>query len=795
MTVALTRVRPLKHFGHRMLADLPALFMLRKFFLDQGLDVAHIKVMFTGDPGATLCFQQLVLMPVTFYSKWFNSGQGPDLNMWGAPEMLFDMDAVHLDMVGHIRASLGLESNLPFAPTGNQTRIVVASRDAAARKRHGHRQQRLLLNEGDLVKALSGLPGVQVEQIEFTSLTMPEVVRLLNTTSLFVGYHGAAFDNCVFLPRGAYILEILPQGTTHAPLYPTLAHRTGKEFVRYVNTNVTRQSCQRVDKDGKDYQQEKCLDHVADLMIDVGAVLSLVKSVLQVQSSALTLHEFDNYRTVAKSSLVDESLFGSSKTTASCTDDKSISSPANSRGKFYEPALVNHTQKQQEAVKLHEADLQRMLTTANVTTAQQVQTFKQAAEERMDLDRAAAKARKERMLRLKYETELQAPATECDKIKTAADHATLSHAGQLLQEEKDEVKHMNKMVQYAKCMSVRDKQVQEKREMMLAEESEEKHKDLMMEIERVRAVEAYQARDVQRREEQARSAAILREQLAERERQRLRELEQRDQERQQMVAELARLQEEETAAARAKRQRASALMQEVAGANAEQIRRKRLLAQQELEEEARIAQYIVQKDAREQALAAEAASVAHARELEVARLRSMQEKQADHQSEQDETRARRYQEAKEREWRAKERAAAERQATMMADLAAAREHQMRAKLVAQSQMAAVEQEEFKRVLQVNQEKAAQEHSQAITQQTIAEAYKKDLLGQIQAREETNRAERLSYLEEGKKLRQVQQHEKALLEQVKQQKLEELAAGGVPEKYCAELARLNIRSAK
>jgi capsular polysaccharide biosynthesis protein len=63
---------------------------------------------------------------------------------------------------------------------------------------------------------------------------MLEAVKLLNTTTLLVGYHSAAFNNCVFLPRGAYILEILPQGTTNAPLYPTLAHRTGKEFVRCV---------------------------------------------------------------------------------------------------------------------------------------------------------------------------------------------------------------------------------------------------------------------------------------------------------------------------------------------------------------------------------------------------------------------------------------------------------------------------------------------------------------------------------------------------------------------------------
>jgi hypothetical protein len=61
-----------------------------------------------------------------------------------------------------------------------------------------------------------------------------------------------------------------------------------------VNNDVTRQSCQRVNKDGKSYKQEKCVDNLADLMVDVDAVLSLVKSVLQVQASAMTRYEFDN---------------------------------------------------------------------------------------------------------------------------------------------------------------------------------------------------------------------------------------------------------------------------------------------------------------------------------------------------------------------------------------------------------------------------------------------------------------------------------------------------------------------
>jgi hypothetical protein len=48
---------------------------------------------------------------------------------------------------------------------------------------------------------------------------------------------------------------------------------------------------------------------------------------------------------------------------------------------------------------------------------------------------------------------------------------------------------------------------------------------------------------------------------------------------------------------------------------------------------------------------------------------------------------------------------------MMADLSAARESQMRRKLMAQATMAEVEQAEFRRVLEVNREKQMQDMSQ------------------------------------------------------------------------------------
>jgi hypothetical protein len=85
------------------------------------------------------------------------------------------------------------------------------------------------------------------------------------------------------------------------------------------------------------------------------------------------------------------------------------------------------------------------------------------------------------------------------------------------------------------------------------------------------------------------------------------------------------------------------LLLQVAASNAQQIARKHQLAEQEEEEEARIADYIRQKDAREQALAAQKAAVAHSKEMEVARLRALQEKVLDTRSQEDELRARRYQ--------------------------------------------------------------------------------------------------------------------------------------------------------
>ncbi|WIA11932.1 hypothetical protein OEZ85_012014 [Tetradesmus obliquus] len=135
------------------------------------------------------------------------------------------------------------------------------------------------MNEAELLAALRTIPDIHVQQVELGTLPIKEVVLLLEKTSLFLGYHGAGFDNMVFLPRGAAVLEILPKGTAHSPLYPSLAHRTGKTFTRYVNNNDTRQDN---------------LGHYARLEVDVDAVLKLVKAMLRVQAAAMMRYSFDD---------------------------------------------------------------------------------------------------------------------------------------------------------------------------------------------------------------------------------------------------------------------------------------------------------------------------------------------------------------------------------------------------------------------------------------------------------------------------------------------------------------------
>lgn len=64
-----------------------------------------------------------------------------------------------------------------------------------------------------------------------------------------------------------------------------------------------------------------------------------------------------------------------------------------------------------------------------------------------------------------------------------------------LDEEHDDVKHMNQMVMYSKIVTIRDKQLIESKTLEEEWLAEQKKLDLMMEIERLKSLKEQEERD------------------------------------------------------------------------------------------------------------------------------------------------------------------------------------------------------------------------------------------------------------------------------------------------------------
>ena len=86
-----------------------------------------------------------------------------------------------------------------------------------------------------------------------------------------------------------------------------------------------------------------------------------------------------------------------------------------------------------------------------------------------------------------------------------------------MDEEHDDVKHMNQMVLYSKVVTIRDKQLEENKRLESDWVNEQKRLDLMMEIERLKGLQVAEQREVARVEAQRRGAAVIIDQIKERE--------------------------------------------------------------------------------------------------------------------------------------------------------------------------------------------------------------------------------------------------------------------------------------
>ena len=92
----------------------------------------------------------------------------------------------------------------------------------------------------------------------------------------------------------------------------------------------------------------------------------------------------------------------------------------------------------------------------------------------------------------------------------------MNQAREKLNEQLDDVKHMNQMVAYARCVTVRDKQQIERKIIDKEKTEEEKRLDLMMELGRIAEVKRIDDRDNFRATLQKKGHGVIVDQMKER---------------------------------------------------------------------------------------------------------------------------------------------------------------------------------------------------------------------------------------------------------------------------------------
>lgn len=219
------------------------------------------------------------------------------------------------------------------------------------------------------------------------------------------------------------------------------------------------------------------------------------------------------------------------------------------------------------------------------------------------------------------------------------------------------------------------------------------------------------------------------------------------------------------------------------------IKTQKIVEEQELDQ--KIVRYNEDKAQREEEILQEKIRISKEKEKETQRLRELQEKASDRQSEIDALRAKRAFEESERLERLKEKREQEKKLQVLREMEEAREVQFLEKERLLAEQAKQERDEFLRIVNEQKETAEKEKQIDDEKKNILYGHSKQLRSQIQQNNEVVKQDRLDYLEEGRLVRQKLESDRLKVEKIKYRKLNELKGLGIDEKYQADLAKKKI----
>lgn len=443
-------------------------------------------------------------------------------------------------------------------------------------------------------------------------------------------------------------------------------------------------------------------------------------------------------------------------------------------------------------IVLSRAELSRIQDSTIILTPEQMRINKEKADAQRDVIMRKSKARKEYLIQKGEETKRKAPKSDVQLLRIAETKAKLAAAREQTEEELDSVKLLNTLGSRAAAFTIRKQQLQEKEEREEREKQYEVRLNLIMEINRLELQKKEEVEVQEKRKRRYDDQKILLKQIAHREEMR--------QDKQKMIdhdflvqeAAMKKLEEDEIAKMQREQARQKQIQLEVIATNEKALALKKMKERQEYEEDQRILKYQKDKAKAEEEAEQRAIAKAAADELRIAKLRAEMQKSADTQSELDELRAKRAQEQKERDARARDREVEEKKHQTLIEMQIARKQQKRQKEIA----SILSQKEQEREYLANiaraeeQRQKSEEYDRQKEEERLAN--KEIVLGQIRAKEALRTKQRATIMAEGKAINDEFNNELASLETIRTQKIQKLRDQGVDEVYLTEMQRADMR---
>jgi len=438
------------------------------------------------------------------------------------------------------------------------------------------------------------------------------------------------------------------------------------------------------------------------------------------------------------------------------------------------------------------SDFARMKAGALIKSDQDLREERRAKEAKQDQEQARSRERKARMMQKEEEAKKRAPKSDIEMEAAQARAQYMQEAKKQRDDQADSVKLLNTLQQRATAFTVRQAQLKDADLRVEREKQYDQRMNMVMEVERLKALKKAEDAQVLLKQKAVADRRVLEAQIASRQKDRLLQEEMREQEGVHMKKNMQMALKEEEAAMKKEIVRQKEIQEMIKKENAKSLARKAELKQRDVEEDQAIMRYDRLKAEEARRREDEAEKEAHEKELQISKLRAMQEKATNKQAELDELRAKRAVEDRERAARAKEAKERKKKEDQLRQMKEAHEKQAQYKKYQKAVEMQRQEHEFQHIQTTAEKSRSVDQSVQASQAIKRKEHSKLIRSQIDDKEQLRKKLTAEKYKEGAALRHKTNAEIAKMQMIQEQMIKDCEAQGIDSKYLMEMKGLDMK---